>query len=120
MISWIPRDNGVTSSNTISLTFPVKIAPWIAAPMATASSGLTPLEGGRPKKLVTVSYTLGIRVIPPTSNTSWIWSLATSESDKHFLRGRMDLSIISLDMSSNSLLVIVISKCIGPEEPTCK
>ena len=39
----IPNDNGVTSSNTTSLTSPVITPPWIAAPIATTSSGFTPL-----------------------------------------------------------------------------
>jgi hypothetical protein len=51
----IPKDNGVTSKSKISLTSPVKTAPWIAAPMATASSGLTPLFGDFPKKPLTIS-----------------------------------------------------------------
>ena len=40
------------------------------APMATASSGLTPLDGSRPKTVLTVSTTCGIRVMPPTRMTS--------------------------------------------------
>jgi len=46
----MPRDKGVTSSKTISLTSPFKTAPWIAAPIATASSGLTDLFGAFLKK----------------------------------------------------------------------
>ncbi len=38
-----PSDSGVTSSSTTSLTLPVRTAPWMAAPTATTSSGLTPL-----------------------------------------------------------------------------
>jgi hypothetical protein len=38
----IPRERGVTSRSRMSLTSPVNTAPWIAAPMATASSGFTP------------------------------------------------------------------------------
>ena len=40
----IPRVNGVTSSNTMSPTPSslFRMAPWIAAPTATTSSGLTP------------------------------------------------------------------------------
>ncbi|KIO07291.1 hypothetical protein M404DRAFT_941205, partial [Pisolithus tinctorius Marx 270] len=33
----------------MSVTFLARTPPWIAAPMATASSGLTPLPGSRPK-----------------------------------------------------------------------
>jgi len=44
----IPRDKGVTSSSSTSLTSPPKTPPWIAAPTATTSSGLTPFEGTVP------------------------------------------------------------------------
>ena len=47
----------VTSRRSIPLTFPARTPPWIAAPIATASSGLTPLLGSRPKMLLTVSAT---------------------------------------------------------------
>ena len=46
----IPIDNGVTSNNTTPLISSVKTAPCTAAPTATTSSGLTPLEGALPKK----------------------------------------------------------------------
>ena len=47
-----PSDNGVTSSNTISLTSPVKTPPWIAAPIATTSSGLTSRDGSLPNSFL--------------------------------------------------------------------
>ena len=69
----IPNDNGVTSNNNTSLTSPAKIAPWIAAPIATASSGLTDLFGSLPlNNLLTTSITAGILVEPPTKITSLI------------------------------------------------
>lgn len=76
----IPRDSGVTSNRRISLTSPVKTAPCTAAPIATASSGLTPLFGFFPNNCLTTSYTLGILVIPPTNKTSSILSLLKPES----------------------------------------
>ena len=51
----IPRDNGVTSSNRTSFTSPERTPPWIAAPMATASSGFTSFLGSTPKKDFTSS-----------------------------------------------------------------
>ena len=36
-----PSDSGVTSSSSTSCTSPVSTPPWIAAPTATTSSGLT-------------------------------------------------------------------------------
>jgi hypothetical protein len=46
----MPSDSGVTSSSSTSLTSPPSTPPWMAAPMATASSGLTSLRGSLPKK----------------------------------------------------------------------
>ena len=68
----IPKDNGATSTKTISLISPLRTPPYIAAPIDTASSGLTPLDGFFSKKSSTNFYTLGILVIPPTSKTSLI------------------------------------------------
>lgn len=53
----IPRDSGVTSNNNTSLTSPARTPPWIAAPTATASSGLTALLGARPKVSCTIDCT---------------------------------------------------------------
>src|SRR5438094_545326 len=41
----IPRDSGVTSSRRTSFTSPASTPPLIAAPIATPSSGFTPLRG---------------------------------------------------------------------------
>ena len=38
----MPSESGVTSSSSTSLTSPLSTPPWMAAPMATTSSGLTP------------------------------------------------------------------------------
>ena len=72
----MPSDSGVTSSSTTSLTSPCSTPAWIAAPIATTSSGLTPLCGSLPKNFVTSSMTFGIRVMPPTSTTSSMSDLA--------------------------------------------
>ena len=61
----------------MSLTSPEITPPWIAAPIATTSSGFTDLFGSLPVSLRTASTTVGIRVDPPTNNT---WSI--SEADK--------------------------------------
>ena len=68
----IPNDNGVTSNNTTSFTSPVITPPWIAAPIATTSSGLTDLLGSFLVSFLTASTTAGIRVDPPTKITSSI------------------------------------------------
>ena len=62
----IPSDSGVTSSSSTSFTSPVRTPPWIAAPMATTSSGFTPLLGTLPKKFSTTFWIAGIRGEPPT------------------------------------------------------
>ena len=59
----MPSDSGVTSSSRTSLTSPASTPAWIAAPMATTSSGLTPLCGSLPPNIVlTASTTAGMRV----------------------------------------------------------
>src|SRR6266404_4958893 len=57
----MPSDSGVTSSSSTSLTSPCKTPAWIAAPMATTSSGLTPLCGSLPNSCFTASWTFGLR-----------------------------------------------------------
>ena len=59
-----------SSSRRTSLTSPVRTPPWMAAPIATTSSGLTPLLGTLPKNSSTFFWTAGIRVEPPTKITS--------------------------------------------------
>ncbi len=41
--------SGVTSSSSRSFTSPPSTPPWMAAPIATTSSGFTPLCGSLPK-----------------------------------------------------------------------
>ena len=65
----IPNDNGVTSSNTKSLTSPESTPPCIAAPIATHSSGFIPLSGSFPVIFLTASCTAGTLVEPPTNKT---------------------------------------------------
>ena len=68
----MPSDSGVTSSSSTSLTSPCSTPAWIAAPIATTSSGLTPLCGSLPKNCFTISWIFGMRVMPPTRTTSSI------------------------------------------------
>ena len=68
----MPSLSGVTSSSSTSFTSPVSTPAWIAAPIATTSSGFTPLCGSFPKSFFTISCTAGMRVWPPTSTTSSI------------------------------------------------
>ena len=75
----MPRVSGVTSSSSTSLTSPASTPAWIAAPIATTSSGLTPLCGSLPVSSLTFSWTAGMRVMPPT-RTTWSISVPASES----------------------------------------
>src|SRR6478736_5046988 len=83
----MPSDSGVTSSRSTSLTSPCSTPAWIAAPMATTSSGFTPLCGSRPKKVFTVSTTFGMRVMPPTRTTSSISAALRPASFNAFWQG---------------------------------
>ena len=76
----MPSDSGVTSSSSTSLTSPASTPPWIAAPIATTSSGLTPLWGSLPKNSLTTFWIAGMRVWPPTSTTSSMSLASTPES----------------------------------------
>ena len=49
----MPSESGVTSSSSTSFTSPASTPPWMAAPTATASSGLTSLRGSLPKRSFT-------------------------------------------------------------------
>src|SRR5437667_2547819 len=66
----IPSESGVTSSSNTSLTSPLSTPPWIAAPTATASSGLTSLRGSLPKNSFTVACPLGMLVMAPVTYDS--------------------------------------------------
>mmetsp|Transcript_21887 Transcript_21887/g.49565 ORF Transcript_21887/g.49565 Transcript_21887/m.49565 type:complete len:262 (+) Transcript_21887:731-1516(+) len=110
----MPSERGVTSRSRMSFTSPLSTPPWMAAPMATTSSGFTPREGFLPKKFSTVSCTLGILVIPPTRMTSCMSDLDTSASFMHFWHGSTVFSTKSLTMFSNWALVTLMFKCLGP------
>ena len=74
-------------SSSTPLISSVKTAPCTAAPIATTSSGLTPLEGAFPKKSSTNFCTAGIREEPPTRITSSISALFKPASLIAFLHG---------------------------------
>mmetsp|Transcript_41095 Transcript_41095/g.132176 ORF Transcript_41095/g.132176 Transcript_41095/m.132176 type:complete len:255 (-) Transcript_41095:750-1514(-) len=91
----MPRLRGVTSTSTMSQdggrptvrAWPSaeprqRSSPWIAAPMATASSGLTLCCGNceRPKNSLMSCWILGIRVLPPTITISSMSVLASPAS----------------------------------------
>ena len=111
----IPKLSGVTSNNRTSLRSPPNTAPWIAAPTATASSGLTSLRGALPNSFSTSSWTLGIRVCPPTRITSSISAAVTPASFIAMRQGSNERWIKSSTRDSSFDLVIFTTKCFGPE-----
>src|ERR1035437_9315444 len=93
-----PRESGVTSSRRRSFTSPARTPPCSAAPMATTSSGLTPLCGSLPKKSLTICWIFGMRVCPPTRTTSSIFAasrLASFSACRHGPTGRWRMSSTS-------------------------
>ena len=83
----IPNDNGVTSSNNTSFTSPEITPPWIAAPIATASSGLIPVIIFPLNFFSTSSFTAGILLEPPISSTlsiSFSFSFAAFKASSIF------------------------------------
>ena len=111
----IPKERGVTSRSKTSFTSPWRTPPCIAAPVATTSSGLTLLLGSLPKKFLTTSMTFGIRVIPPTSKTSFISDAFKPASLRAVSHGLMVLFIKSPIIASNLALESFIVKCFGPD-----
>src|SRR5881397_2143153 len=109
----IPRDSGVTSSRRTSFTSPASTPPWIAAPIATTSSGFTPLCGSLPKKPFTTSCTFGIRVWPPTRMTSSMFDGLSPASLSACSIGGMVRFTRSSTSCSSFARVSVMFKCLG-------
>ena len=110
----IPKDKGVTSNNSTSLTPPFRTPPCTAAPIATTSSGFTPWFGFFPSIFSAVSTTFGILVIPPTRTNSLIFSLFNPESLMHSSTGFMVFSKSLSHICSSLALVRSFFMCFGP------
>ena len=110
----MPSESGVTSRRTTSLTSPARMAACTAAPSATTSSGFTPLWGSRPKSSRTSSWTLGIRVWPPTRITSSTSFAATPASFIACRHGSVVRSMRSMTSDSSLARVRVMTRCLGP------
>mmetsp|Transcript_7794 Transcript_7794/g.23863 ORF Transcript_7794/g.23863 Transcript_7794/m.23863 type:complete len:245 (-) Transcript_7794:836-1570(-) len=110
----MPSESGVTSSSRMSLTSPRSTPPWMAAPIATTSSGLTPLLASRPNVSRTISATLGMRVMPPTSSTSLISLWLRPESLRHLRQGSLVRSSSGPTSVSSFARVMVMFMCLGP------
>ncbi len=99
----------------MSLTSPFKMPPWMPAPMATTSSGLISRLGSRPKMRLTVEMTIGLRVCPPTSSTSSIWSGRRRACWRASRQGSSVFSTRSPTSSSNFERDSVRDRWRGPE-----
>ena len=109
----IPSESGVTSRRSTSFTSPASTPPWMAAPIATTSSGFTLLLGSLPKKSLTSSCTLGIRVEPPTRMTSSIWDAERWASARALRQGSMLLRNKSSQRASNLARDRLFTRCLG-------
>ena len=110
----MPSDSGVTSRSSTSLTSPFSTPPWIAAPTATTSSGLTPLCGSLPISSLTFACTAGMRVMPPTSTTWSISDACRPASASACFVGATVRSSRSCASSSSFARVSCRSRCFGP------
>ena len=86
----------------------------MAAPTATTSSGLTPLCGSRPKKRFTTSWTLGMRVMPPTRMMVSSCEVVRPASLSAILQGSMVFSTRSPTSSSSVARSMASARCLGP------
>ena len=93
---------------------PESIAPWMAAPIATHSSGLMPFVGSLPMSSFTSVCTIGMRVEPPTSRILCICEASSPASLRAVRTGVFVLSRRSLVSSSNFARVSFCSRCFGP------
>ena len=84
----------------------------MAAPMATTSSGFTPLCGSLPKSFFACSWMRGMRVWPPTSTTSS--TVESPASSMHLRHGPVVRSTSSSVSCSSFAFVSVICRCFGP------
>ena len=110
-----PSDSGVTSSRRTSLTSPLMMAAWTAAPTATTSSGLTVMFGSLPPvRRRTRFCTAGILVEPPTRITSSMSAAVTLASLMACWTGPRQRSTRSAVACSKVERMIVVTRCLGP------
>ncbi len=110
-----PRDRGVTSRRSTSLTSPVSMPAWMAAPTATHSSGLIPFVGCLFRSFLMTFCTAGILVEPPTRRTFAMSFALSFESLMALLVGPMVFCTRSDVRSSNFARVRLTSRCFGPD-----
>ena len=110
-----PSDSGVTSRSRMSFTSPFSTPACTAAPIATTSSGFTPLCGSLPPvSPLTSSWIIGMRVEPPTMIT---WSMSDEGLPQSLIacsNGTLVRWTRSSVMRSNSARVSFCSMWSGP------
>ena len=111
----MPSDSGVTSSSRTSLTSPLSTPPWMPAPIATTSSGLTPRCGSLPNSFLTRAWTAGMRDMPPTSTTSSISLVLSPASRSAVTHGWSRRSSRSLHSASSLARDSLMLRCFGPD-----
>ncbi len=109
-----PKESGVTSSRSSPCTSPPSTPACRAAPIATHSSGLIPLNGSLLESFLTASCTDGIREEPPTIRILLMSLKLRLASESACLTGPTVFSTRSAVSSSNFARVRVISRCFGP------
>ena len=112
----MPRVSGVTSSSSTSLTSPASTPPWMAAPTATTSSGLTPLCGSLPMSCLTLLlHGRHARHAAHEDHVVDVLSALRLASLRALLdRARRRARAASCVSSSNLARVRVRSRCLGP------
>ena len=111
----MPSESGETSrSNSSPFKSPCKLPAWIAAPMATTSSGFTVAFDFLPKNFSTACCTSGMRVMPPTRITSLMSDVESFASASAFLQGSSVSSTSSPTSCSSVAREILRSRCLGP------
>ena len=120
----IESESGVTSRSTIAAALepaesvPPSFPPWMAAPIATHSSGLMLRLGSWRSMVLTLSMMTGMRVEPPTSRTLLISAEVRPASMRAVLTGISVLCTRSRVRLLKYSRVIVISMWSGPSRPT--
>ena len=91
----------------MSLHVAGRMPPWMAAPIATTSSGLTLLLGSLPNSSFTSRCTIGMRVEPPTSTTSSICSGLSPASVSACSHGPRALDEASISCSNFARVIVI-------------
>ena len=89
-------------------------AAGVVAERATTASGLTSLRGSLPKNSLTLSCTLGMRVMPPTRITSLMSETLMPASLMAVRQGAIVRSIRSSTRLSSLARVSLMFRCLGP------